>query len=174
METRGVQVKGVLPWFVVGYVPRASFLAHPGFTRYLYRTERGGLCQLLKLRQMETQGVPVQMKGFLPWLVVGFYLVPLFWLTRALLGRYTVPYLEGWPLPTVETKANGDSRSSVHEEGVLPCLVVGYVPRAPFLAHPGPTRYGIPYREWWPLPAVETEENGDSWSTYERGPSLVG
>ncbi len=29
-------------------------------------------------------------------------------------------------------------------------------------------------REWWPLLAYETEANGDSWSTYERGPSLAG
>jgi hypothetical protein len=26
----------------------------------------------------------------------------------------------------------------------------------------------------WPLLTVKTEANGDSWSTYERGPSLVG
>ncbi len=30
------------------------------------------------------------------------------------------------------------------------------------------------YREGWPLLTVETEANGDSRSTYERGPSLVG
>ncbi len=29
-------------------------------------------------------------------------------------------------------------------------------------------------REGWPLPTVETKENGDSWSTSKRGPSLVG
>ncbi len=29
-------------------------------------------------------------------------------------------------------------------------------------------------REGWPLLTVETEVNGDSWSIYERGPSLVG
>ncbi len=29
-------------------------------------------------------------------------------------------------------------------------------------------------REGWPLLTVETEANGDSWSTNERGPSLVG
>ncbi len=30
-------------------------------------------------------------------------------------------------------------------------------------------------REWgWPLLTVETKANGDSWSTYEKGPSLVG
>ncbi len=29
-------------------------------------------------------------------------------------------------------------------------------------------------REGWPLLTVETEANGDSWSIYERGPSLVG
>ncbi len=28
-------------------------------------------------------------------------------------------------------------------------------------------------REGWPLLIVETEANGDSWRTYERGPFLV-
>jgi hypothetical protein len=29
-------------------------------------------------------------------------------------------------------------------------------------------------REGWPLLAAENEANGDSWSTYDRGPSWVG
>ncbi len=28
-------------------------------------------------------------------------------------------------------------------------------------------------REGWPLLTVKTEVNGDSWSSYERGPSLT-
>ncbi len=81
-------------------------------------------------------------EGVLPWLVVGC-LVPLFWLTRALLG---IPYQE-WRLPIVETVANGDSRSPVpymRKGSLVGRRALGTT--ASLLAHPGPTRYGIPYR----------------------------
>jgi hypothetical protein len=35
-------------------------------------------------------------------------------------------------------------------------------------------KWGAETREGWPLLTVETEANGDLWSTNERGPSLVG
>ncbi len=31
-----------------------------------------------------------------------------------------------------------------------------------------------PEKGWWPLLTVQSEANGDSWSTNEKGPSLVG
>jgi hypothetical protein len=54
-----------------------------------------------------------------------------------------------------------------------PCLRI--------LVHTIHTNYAVFFRdatkatrEGWPLLTVETEENGDSKSTNERGPSLVG
>ncbi len=37
-----------------------------------------------------------------------------------------------------------------------------------------PVEHARETREWWPLLTVETEANGDLWSTNERGPSLFG
>jgi hypothetical protein len=54
--------------------------------------------------------------------------------------------------------------------------VIQYLSESGLSMSPGPGAEGVARetREGWPPLTVETEANGDSRSTFKRGPSLVG